>query len=614
MKLRGYLCKLVASIVQMQNNTRLKYKLIMSFSILVVIPAFLIGITTYSISQSRMIDAQQYSIQQSVSQLNNSIDSFLEIYFNKSQMLFNNTQMQNELRKKNFNIDDVVQAHYAINDIISEIISDMKYPYLKHSYYFGGNLQLRIYPRNETLLSDGGNILPIKDIENEPWFLALQSSNVSFTWQSGIKDASGNLYISLTRRLFDFDTGQDLGVMQLMIPIERIQNIIEQNNLTSDFRFFYLNGQNQLIASNSKPSEELPWTEIAGMAKADEVNEISLSGRKWIAGYQLSDMTDWNLVYFMPIDIVTKTVKTIKNVTIMIVLGSLLASIVVAIIFSSYLTKRISVLLRKTNRIRDSGEMTIDIVIPGNDEIGQLDNNFNRMIERLREMIEIEYKTKAVINQTKLELLQQQINPHLHYNALGMISSIAKKNGQSDILSVSNHLIQFYKGILNKGKLISSLRAELDLTISYIEITKFVYGLDIETVIEVEEDILDYFSLKLFLQPIVENAVLHGIRPLKRGSLYISCREEAGRMVFAVSDDGVGMEPELLLRLQSLLSNTSQEVGYGLGNVMRRLHLFFGEPNGLRIESTPGAGTTVIITIPKFTEKQIKSHLGESIS
>lgn len=610
MRQRAATSKLFKFIVRIHNNTRLKFKLIAVFSILVLFPTFFIGLTTYSISRGRMIDAQQHSIQQSVSQLNNAIDSFLEIYFNKSQTLMNNFQMQKELRKQNVNIDDVVQTLHTINYIISELINDMKYPYLKNSYYFGGNLQIKIYSKNETLLSDGKNVLTYKDFENEPWVLALQASEKSFSWQSMI-DADGNKYISLARRLLDYDTSQDLGVMQLLIPIERIENIIAKNNLTSDSQFLYLDNQNHIIASNNKQFDVLPWREVVSQQLANEVRVVSFGGRKWIGGYYLSDITGWKLIYLMPIDSVTKTANVIKYVTIITIIVSLIACILMAIFFSSYLTRRIGVLVRKTNRIRN-GDLSIDAIIPGNDEIGQLDINFNRMIERLKEMIEIEYKSKILINQTKLELLQQQINPHLHYNALAMISSIANKNGQPDILHVSNHLILLYKGILNKGKIISSLRAELNLVTSYIEITNFVYGLEIETTIEVEEEVLEYFSLKLFLQPIVENAVLHGIKPLKRGSLYISCKVAEDRLEIVVSDDGVGIESSLLMRLQSILLNPSQEVGYGLGNVMRRLHLFFGEPYGIRIESAPGIGTTVTVVIPKFTNSEIVSHLGSN--
>ncbi|WP_276356937.1 cache domain-containing sensor histidine kinase [Cohnella caldifontis] len=600
-------------VVRLHHNTRLKYKLIAAFSLLVLFPALLIGTVTYSIFKSRMIEAQQHSIQQSVSQLNNAIDSFLEIYFNKSQTLIDNPQMQTELRERNENIDEIVQSHYTINSILKDLIGDLKYPYLKHSYYFGGNLQLRIYVRNETLFSDGRSIFPYGDLDQEPWFAAFRKSGRKFMWQSGIKDASGNSYIALTRTLIDFDSREELGVMQLLIPAERFANIIAQNNLISDSRFYFLDGDNRLIATNGNASDPLPWESFAGLPEADGIYDAKVDGRAWIGGYQLSAMTGWKLVYFMPLDIVTKTVDTIRNVTALIGGGSLLVSILLAILLSSYLTRRISVLVRKTNRIQESADLVIDAVIPGRDEIGQLDKNFNRMIKRLREMIDREYKTKALIDQTKLELLQQQINPHLHYNALGMISSLAKQNGQQDILRVTNHLIQFYKGILNKGKILSSLGAELELVSHYIEIAKFVYGLDIDTSVEVEEEVLGYYSLKLFLQPVVENAVLHGIKPLKRGNLYISGRAEDHRIVFTVADDGAGMDADVLARLQSQLSNPSQELGYGLGNVMRRLNLFFGEPYGIAIESAPGMGTSVAIAIPKYTEEEIKRRLGGSL-
>lgn len=231
------------------------------------------------------------------------------------------------------------------------------------------------------------------------------------------------------------------------------------------------------------------------------------------------------------------------------------------------------------------------------------------MINRINNLIESEYKSEITINKTKLELLQEQINPHLLYNTLSTISYISKKSNQTEIMEVTNNLIIFYRGILNGGRIVSTLRAEIDMAKRYCEIIKFVYNLDVEVVFDIDEEILNYYSIKLFLQPIVENSIIHGVRTAVSGVIIVSTKVMGDNIQFIVSDNGVGMNEEKLSYLRSLARTGSEDKGYGLSNVIRRINLFFGSDYGLDIESTLGIGTTTVIKIPKLTEPEINSLL-----
>lgn len=598
-------------IFRTHNNTKLKYKLMLAYSIVFTLNILIVGLTSYINSRDYMIDSEKNASKQSMVQLHNAIDSFLEIYFNKSEMVFGNIQLQKRLSTTQNDLYELVYTHKDINDILKQIISDVKRPFLKNSNYFGGNIQVLLYTNNDTLFSDGNVIFPYKEIKNEAWNQEMIVQDTYFNWESNVI-YNKQPYISLNHRLIDFDSSLDLGVMKLLIPIERIQNIIEQSIGDSDYQLLYLDQKDQVITSygSTITKDEKFRASVQKAPLQQAVSEVVIDRDKYLSGVMKSEMTGWKLIYITPMHNITQKVQHITYSILASIPISILLCILISLFISAYMTRRIDVLVRKTNKA-EAGNWTITDVIRGNDEIGQLDKNFNSMVKRIHQLIEVEYKSQILLNHTKFELLQEQINPHLHYNTLAMIASMAQKSNQTEIYQVTKHLIDFYKGMLNKGRIISSLQAEIEMIRNYIEITQFVYSLEIDIQFEIDEEILNYYSIKLLLQPLVENAVMHGIKPLKKGTIMICGRELENVIELSVSDDGVGMPEQMMRYLQNLSEHNYGEQGYGLTNVIRRFQLFFGDAYNIQCESEPGMGTTFVVRIPKFTEAQIKSFLQE---
>jgi two-component system sensor histidine kinase YesM len=189
-----------------------------------------------------------------------------------------------------------------------------------------------------------------------------------------------------------------------------------------------------------------------------------------------------------------------------------------------------------------------------------------------------------------------------------MISMQAKNSENEAIAQTSDHLIAFYRGILNRGQVETTIREEIEMLLVYIQITKAVYGLDIETVMEVEEEMMDCRAIKLFLQPIVENAVVHGIRPVQSGVIVITGRKKTDRLEFMVSDNGVGMKPEVMEKLNRLSAGDSPAQFYGISNVVRRIKLFYGEEYGVRFSALAEGGTVASVAIPVLDGEQMR-HL-----
>ncbi len=593
-------------IVKIYYNSKLKYKLMFSFSIIIIVSILFVGLTSYYIARNFLIEDEKKFLKQSMLQLNNTIEYFFEIYMNKSEMIFNNAELQNALVKKNVNLVDIVDTHKNISKIIRQMTDDVKYPLMKNSYYLGGVLKVVIYSNNETLVSDGQEIMSFDDIKDEKWCKELYSSNELFTWESNVTDSKNNRYITMNRRLIDFKTSKDIGVLRVFIPIERFKNVILNNIQDNEYMLFYLdNNMGSIVQTGTGiQNYSISADDVSALNIHKPIDEVKIDRANFIIGYHISSITGWKLVYVIPTNLITGKVKTISIITIITALLTILICILTTTIVSEFITKRIAILVNKTNRIKEN-DMKIHTIISGDDEIGQLDKNFNSMIQRINDLIENEYKWKLSVNKIYVELLQEQINPHMLYNSLTMIGVLARKSNNTEISETANNLINFYKGVLNKGQIASSVKSEIDMVVNYIDIIKLVYNLDIETILEIDDRIMNFYSIKLFLQPIVENAVIHGIKPVKAGIILIRGEIKGDRLQFSVSDNGIGMDKDELQNLRTSIKNGNVNMGYGMSNVAKRIKLFFGDKYDIDVKETIGGGTTVVINIPALKKDEV---------
>ena len=267
------------------------------------------------------------------------------------------------------------------------------------------------------------------------------------------------------------------------------------------------------------------------------------------------------------------------------------------------LTVRISHLLSKRlEKLLGRVSHDIDILIEnddkflnvkGTDEFARIDHKFKELLIKVKhyykENSRIEMRNKAL----ELELLQALINPHFLYNSLGSIKS-AFDNQQ--LAATVDSLIKYYRIALNRGNSMLCITQEIEMVCLYMEIQKFAYEADFKYDIQIAEEIKGVHIPKNIIQPLVENALMHGITRQPGDCITITGYADGEYVLLIVSDNGVGMTPE---RLKCVLSgmNTDMRVGYGMFNVMQRVKLIYGEGCGLEVKSTKGHGTTVSLRI-----------------
>jgi len=247
------------------------------------------------------------------------------------------------------------------------------------------------------------------------------------------------------------------------------------------------------------------------------------------------------------------------------------------------------------------------IRMPSNrrDEIGILAQSFNEMLERISFLMEQLYNEQKKEQELELIALQSQINPHFLYNSLESICALSKLNRNEDAYTLGKALAMFYRGVLSRGKPFVTIKEEIDTLIHYFTIQETRYRGKFSYRICVGKELYDKRIVKLTLQPLVENAIYHGLKNVRRvGSIWILGKVESqDRIVLTVVDNGIGMSRE---QIEEVLSNGKRGdigPGYGLRNVDQRIKLSFGDSYGLKIESRPGYYTKVHVLIPCISQE-----------
>ncbi len=336
----------------------------------------------------------------------------------------------------------------------------------------------------------------------------------------------------------------------------------------------------------------------------DKEERVFEKSRKYLVMFVRDSESGWSIVQYTPYENIMIKSKDIRNFTLIL----LLACIAIASMFSLILTKNITnpiISLKKAMESFGEGNFRLRVEEDREDEIGRLQHSFNVMANEIRTLLDrIE---EAHLQQRKLELnmLEYHINPHFLYNTLDSINWMAQKSGNTDISEIVTALARFFRIGLSHGKEVVKISEEIDHAYYYLTISKIRYKDCLNFEIDVDDSILEYKTLKIILQPIVENAIKYGIYKNRKDQL-IQIKGHWGQnedeIILEVIDNGKGMSREKLYAVKQAIYDQTENGfysgGIGLKNVNQRIRLYYGESYGLNIESEPGKGTRVIIRIP----------------
>ncbi len=286
----------------------------------------------------------------------------------------------------------------------------------------------------------------------------------------------------------------------------------------------------------------------------------------------------------------------------------LAATIISSIVLSRYISRPIHSLNQAMGEFEANAEGFSYEPVYGSREVTSLSNAFGHLVIRIQELMNQVRNEEIVLRKTELRALQAQINPHFLYNTLDSIAWMCEEGRTKDAVEMVNALARLFRISISKGHELIPVEKEVEHAKSYLQIQKFRYKNQFQYSFDVQESCLHYYCNKITLQPIIENAIYHGLnRMIDEGFIEIKIFEDGGDVVFTVEDNGVGMTKE---QCESILHKEvkGQTGGIGIKNVNDRVKIYFGEQYGMKIESELDEGTKVSIRMPKLEEDSYEAR------
>lgn len=566
-------------------NLSLRSKLFAVFCIVSILP--LLFFVNYSyVTTKRELTAQVYTnMIATTDQINANLETKLDSYSKISASIYLDSTLRLLLTKDYTDSTDYLESYIYFNNVLNNVLA--------------ANPDIRaasIYTNNTTFPADS---VFIKRIDDEAratrWYEAINHTYGNVTYSVSSNPTTPEPIFTMARLLNNNSLNYPYGILTFNISEAEIYRLMAKEDKQKDI---YIVDENGTILSNQNKSllnqnitQLIPGT--FGESKSGSFDSV-YNGEKSFVVYN-TIQNGWKTISVIPYKSFITNAQNASKRILFIALGSMAISILLIYITARFFTKRIESLLQVIRRI-EREDFNVNMRFMGHDEIGQLSFAFQKMSSRLKELINEVYKKEISKKEAEMNMLQAQINPHFLYNTLASISALAIKHQDNTINEMVSHLAKFYRISLNKGKMILPISEEIKLTKYYIAIQQNRFEGLLRLHYVIDESVLVYQTVKLALQPFVENAINHAIWDDELGiNIIIKAYKDDRDIYLEVIDDGMGMRPETMERALNKPDNVS---GYGITNVDQRIKLAFGDEYGVSLYSKFGVGTKAQIRIP----------------
>ncbi len=592
-----------------RKNT-IKRRLFFYFFSLVVLPLIFLGFVAYFTATN----ALEANIVYNSSVMIDQLSMHLELYFQQYERVSLFT-LGNEFARDFLNAPGSEAA--GLSSHLSQMQAYLN-PIISGNYEIEGVFLAR--PDGwVTGVSKQGNE-PF--LRKEPWLLKKinwlgelpQDGSVLISGVHPSVFGYGSPTISLARRISPPGNPQKTeGIFWIDINLQKIKDICEQVRLGKSGHLSIIDSSGKIIYDPNPGliRHRYPFMfRHQVMASYSGNFQTDVEGFHSLVIYNTFHYTNWRLIAVVPYLEIASSVLRLKHITGWVIVLCLAASFLMAITFAASITRPIKK-LQQTMEEASKGYLDRVIPVESTDEVGKLTENFNQMLQKIQTLISDNYTSRirqaeAESRQHHAELLslQAQINPHFLYNTLGTISSLAVLEGVVSISEMTGTLSDFFRYSIHSEEMMVTLEDELAQVERYFSIQKIRFGNRISMDIRIPEALLKHEIIKLTVQPLVENACIHGLELYGEGKILIDSNIIGNTLAILVSDTGTGIEETKLQVLQALLEHpeagdeTNNHIGIGLRNVNYRLKLHYGNEYGLKIESDERRGTTVAIYIP----------------
>ncbi len=412
--------------------------------------------------------------------------------------------------------------------------------------------------------------------------------------------------------------GSKIGVGVLVLNIHNLTTLVQVDGATENSIFLLLDQENRIIVSSKGPSGGEFFTDVFWQ-EGDEytVNDrLTYNGQASIAQYQTIESTGWKIVSIIPVAELTKDIRQVTLMGLVVSVLLLLVMLIMSRLTSKNIAEPVEAIADFLAQATEDGSLHQRLSIPYRNESGLIAEHINLLLEKVEQITQENLDQQSILYNAKLEekqahirAMQSQINPHFLYNTLNCLSSIGLAYDVPEVVTISGAMSDIFRYSI-KGGYIVTVQQELDCISKYLQIMDARYPGRFSTTFAIEEDILNCRMLKMTLQPIVENAMYHGLEQIiGHGLLRIEGRRISEKeMQFIVQDNGKGMSAEALGELKASITayestESGSTIGLGLRNIYKRIRLQRGSQYGFDIESAENQGTRVILRLPLMLEE-----------
>ena len=492
------------------------------------------------------------------------------------------------------NLVDYLSYSQELRDIIvSEPDSDYE-TYLRYTRVIDPLLQMpQIYHqeiRGITLYAEnievphGDMLMPLKEAESESWYSRLDdTSHMQWTVRLG---AENELIVS--RRFYEGE--ESTAVLSMRLDYDTIlQPFVSR--MTEDMGGLITDRTGQTVYS---------FQMLEGKYKPENPESLKYLQDHYRCFTGEIEETGWTVCVYQPRTFFMEAVVELIFRSIPILVLCIIALTLIGYLFAGSIVKPLERLTENMNQIQ-LGFRKVTVSSKSDDEVGVLIRAFRRMMDEMNRLISEVYESKILLQNTEMRALQAQINPHFLYNSLSIINWKAIEAGNADISKVTLALSTYYRTSLNRGETMTSVENEISNIRAYLKIQLIMHDDSFRAEEEIDQDIMECRIPKLILQPLVENAIDHGldVAETEEKILWIRAVGDADGLLFEVKDNGAGMEQE---KADEILTYHSS--GYGLRNVAERIQVLYGDEGRVEITSRVGGGTCVKIRIPRRAEEE----------
>lgn len=584
------------------NDIKLRNKLILSFIVVVFIPVIIVGgFLTNELRKLALVDAEQ----EAEANMERVKQRTLEVL--KVPVYISNNLLYDQ------RLGQIVNTDYE--DLYDVVLSYRDYNIFQsyRSIYKNEIRNIKFYTENETLLNNW-QIVPVdENVENSEWYRNAKNGKGLIRWDYIEDNTSyGDKYLSLVRKI-DFVEYEKSGVLVIQLNTKMFNLILSQESQPT----MIVDDDNNIISSNQK---DFIGNKLQNIIDSQEI----LAGKTGTFQGMTQDVSTHILVDSIQLDSSVNHMRIIsliadkeigRNANMFGKMGLIVVtiSVCIALLLIYYISKLLSNrLIRLSSQIGQvgNGNFNTHILIDGKDEIGQLSKQLDLMVKNIKQLLNEVYESnrqKTLLerkqSEIKFKMLASQMNPHFVFNALESIRMKAHIRGEQEIARAVKLLGKLIRNSIEVGSRNVNLISEIEVVRSYLEIQKFRHGDRLNYFIEIDPQTKQIPIPPLIIQPLVENAVIHGVEKNESGgSVYVKTRLCKNGLLVEVTDNGIGISEERQQKIFKALNEQEEKEGMriGLRNIHQRLQLSYGKDAGLHIESKEHIGTKIYFIIPTF--------------